>query len=490
MVRNSRSGLALLLVAVFGVLAVSTASAASTKPNFDAKFGRGGTLNLQTYSGKSGSLTQTCEVSGGRLRIAARFGRYAPELARWTSSHVLATATVNLRRLSRLNYTNGTARIKWTRQTVPAKESVIGSDYGAGGDFVYATEDLATSGKLETVNVFRVGANTKRVKSFGDGGRASVTLPGFLGPGMHTVGEDEHFEYTAFRVIAMKDSGVLVLAQAGDKNLLVRLDARGEPDSSWGDQGRVELPRLHNNEVFDSVSETADGGILIASRRPGDSVGAKGVGLLRLGRDGTPLASWGDNGYWTPPAFLENSVSYFGSVRRTALLDSGEIAVFYWRGQLPKVQGEIFIGHFNVAYVDATTGQTKFAPVSFDQYQEGSEGDGGSWDDDYDSHPLIFSARKSGPVMAETRSWHRTQYGHIRTPGSYFGSVAGFSPNDAALRRSGNIDLRRFPVDQFAADPDSRYVYLCGTVGSKNIKYANYGKLAQRVRIAVRRMSL
>lgn len=475
MVHRTRLHLTLVLIAALGVILAPSASAMSiAAPDFDTKFGGSGTLRLPKF-GSSGALVRTCEVTGGHLRFAGVFGPYNADVPeKWQRGQRFATTAVRIS--SKQKTRRGVARVVWRSQPVPAGEVLSGSDFDSRGRLAFATRNEDAVAKRELVHVFRRSSAGKAITGFGTRGRATVQIPGFTQK--RYAAKSASYD---FRVIALDNGGVLLLVQTVDKQVAIRLDAAGRPDQSWGTGGRVELPIPAQNwqvwslKSFDAASVTPDGGLLLASSPAPDAPLQAGIGLLRLAADGTPLSSWGSDGFWAAPASLQDSLTYPGRVMKTHVTAGGDIAVLYGEGRR---EDDDTISEFGlrIAYVSGAAGTTKSAPTSFATYVYGGDSQ------DWSAEPWLLGELAGGTAFASVRSVFGGR------PGSFLGGAGQFSKADASQRGWKQLGFHKFGVGAFAADPATNKLYLCGGVESR-LTGGGRHKKARLTRIATRRIN-
>ena len=173
----------------------------------------------------------------------------------------------------------------------------------ANGDIVaagYVTgPDPSAPGSLE-ITVVRYSADGSLDRGFGDGGRA-------VAPGLDSQG-------TVWAAIAPASGGkVLVggVSRSGGTGpsdpsrlafSLVRLNADGSPDTSFGSGGRGSIDLGQNassGTVFDVVEQSDGKVVLTGLVRNGTATGT--VTLARFGADGAPDTTYGNGGLATLP---------------------------------------------------------------------------------------------------------------------------------------------------------------------------------------------
>ena len=168
-------------------------------------------------------------------------------------------------------------------------DDVLGSD-GVGFDQEYRAVAVQPDGRIvvagstfvagaEAILVQRYLADGTLDRGFGAGGTA--TQPGQLAA-----------------ALALQDDGKIVIAGAargsrGTALVLLRFDATGALDPSFGQQGRVTL-EIDNDVIGRAVTVQRDGKILIAGSAIGFNVGR--AIAVRLTPDGTLDASFGAGG--------------------------------------------------------------------------------------------------------------------------------------------------------------------------------------------------
>lgn len=465
----ARLSTAVTIAAALVLCSVSVATAARAK--FDTSYQNGGTLMLPQQRGVYGQVVQTCEVSGNRLNVAGRFGPNAPGIPfQWSTSQSLATASVKIR--PRQPMMLGIAEVSWKKQRIPTRHVVRAQDYDEAGGFAYITRSALKS-QYTKLKLFRVLPGGRRNAKFGNRGFISITIADLTG------------RYPDLRVIALGGGEVIVLARTDKAEYVMRFTKTGAADKTWGTDGVVKLdapkpyPDLYALKATDSATALPGGGLLIsASNLPGQPSTGK-LGILKLTRLGKPDANWGKSGFWTPPAAIapKNSATPYSTTGQsilTSIRKNGDYAILY-------VDGVSLDGgsrsELKLAYVDEDSGVTTLFNDDVGTYS--NAGDGG----DPDSNPWALGESNDGTVFATAFSEY-TGAGAARGQLTRFSASANQQVKDLTLSSAG------FPVDAFAIDPKSKFVYACGSMGSTSSKTKIVANRDQRKTIAIRRVGL
>ncbi|WP_420468361.1 hypothetical protein [Panacagrimonas sp.] len=89
-------------------------------------------------------------------------------------------------------------------------------------------------------------------------------------------------------------SGFVGMDEASRLGVVARFNANGSPDTSFGDDGFVELDvSAAQNEQSLGVAELQSGDVVVTVQAADDG-GGQSVYLFRIAPDGTPAAGWGD----------------------------------------------------------------------------------------------------------------------------------------------------------------------------------------------------
>lgn len=174
------------------------------------------------------------------------------------------------------------------------RRGVVITDFGGRNDFARAIT-LQPDGRIVVAGRGDSGAGTiefalarylsngKLDTTFGAGGLVTT----FVGDG-----------YEAMDLALQADGKLVVVGQrfAIDTDFaLVRYDANGSPDPTFGSGGYVTID-LGQTELANAVALQEDGKIVVAGRYT-DSSGEYSFVLARLESDGSLDSSWGDQGY-------------------------------------------------------------------------------------------------------------------------------------------------------------------------------------------------
>lgn len=451
-------------------LAAPTVAGAATK--YDTSYQNGGMLQLPQLRGVYGQVAQSCEVTGKDLSVAGRFGPNDPGLpSTWRKGQRLGITSVKVR--TRQPMMLGIAEVSWKMQRIPTGHVVLGQDFADDGSFAYATRS-PRAGARNKLKLFRVGANGKRIKSFGHNGYVSITIAGF--DALRPVG---------FRVIALPERETLVIAQTAETQVILRYTRTGRPDKSWGESGAVELAGPASFSVVpldavDSASVTPPGGLLISAYgAPGKPAGTT-LGILKLTAAGNVDSSWGANGFWTPPApkgNASNGQPYTapGKSLLTSIRKGGDYAVLY--ADAAK-SGVGTLSDLKLAYVDSDSGVTTLFNEKAGSYSNG--GDGGF----PDANPWILATSSAGPIAAHAESRYDNP------GGTFLGEAIRFSADADQPVASAKISNTGFATGAFAVDPAAKYLYFCGSFGVTSTKAKESAKRGQRKSIAIKRVAL
>jgi hypothetical protein len=464
-----RLSLALTIAAACSLCAAAWAQA-DTK--YDTSYANGGTLLLPTISGLYGQVPQVCEISGNHLKVAGRFGTYAPGLpGLWGTEQKLATTSIRLR--PRQPMMLGIAEVRWHKQTIPTGQIVLGKDFDEDGAFAYVTRSQKKSLRTK-LKLFRVLASGRRNAHFGHNGYISITIPGF-----------DQLRPEAFRVIALKSGKVLVLAQTKDTQVLLRYTSAGKPDTTWGNSGVVELaaPTMYFGtplETLDSATPTPDGGLLISANNLPGKASSGVLGVLKLTVHGKPDVEWADKGYWRaptarPPSSSSKPYTATGQTLLTSIRKNNDFAVLYADAT---DGGEGTSSDLKLAYVDADSGVTTLYNEKAGSYFNG--GDGGF----PDANPWLLVESKSGTIFAHAQSFYENP------GGTFLGEAARFSADADQQAATSKINNSGFATGAFTTDPRSTDLYFCGAQGVTSVKTRDADKREQRKAIALRRLAL
>ena len=113
--------------------------------------------------------------------------------------------------------------------------------------------------------------------------------------------------FSQYEGVAVQPDGKIVAARQGDgvtfsgKISVVRLLSNGTPDPSFGTAGVAATPLTNGQDSAQVVVVQSDGKIVVGAGRA-DATGAKAAVLLRYNADGTPDGSFGAGGTLTLPA--------------------------------------------------------------------------------------------------------------------------------------------------------------------------------------------
>jgi hypothetical protein len=456
-----------------GTLALTAIPVARAETSYDPSFGVDGSIMLAQLRGVAGQVTQTCEVGGGRLLVAGRFGPNATgRPVPWRVGQQLATTAISLRPAQRLS--NGTATVAWRRQKVPAGELVVTQDFDNRGGFAYVTRSTRPSRRTK-LRIFRIRGDGHRDVTFGRRGVVELTLAGLTAA------------RPPLRVTALPGGKVQLLAQTADRLSVLRITGRGTPDTAWGVKGVVELPAVRRTgfaplDPLEAATPTPDGGLLLAAAGlPGTPATGGALGVLRLDPKGVVLSGWADHGFWRPPAAgapvgVRAGYDSTGQTLLTAIRHGGDFAVLWADSAATPDGGD---SDLKLAHVDARSGVTTLF-----------NSDAGLWslggDDSHpDAAPWLLRASPAGVVEAHAQS-------------SYAGLGAVLSGRAARYSDDALLPQRRlalhdpgFTAEAFAIDPRSaRRLYICGSLGTTGDAARNPADRNQRRVVAVRRVRL
>ena len=156
---------------------------------------------------------------------------------------------------------------------------------GPSGSFIVLGQD---STRLEDLLVMRVGADGTPVRNFGRNGRSRIDYRGKIAA-------------RPARIWQLDDGKLAVLAnleQFGKGQILVRLNADGTPDKSFGTRGQVQFAWTDQDHFYDypfELIEQPDGKLLLAG---GTKIeGPVELKVMRLNRNGSLDKRFGDDGF-------------------------------------------------------------------------------------------------------------------------------------------------------------------------------------------------
>lgn len=459
-------------ITIAATLVLGAGSTAHAATKFDTSYQNAGTLQLPTIKGVYGQVTQTCDVSRKNLNIAGRFGFNQPgKPGPWTTDQQLATTSIRIR--PRQNMTLGIAEVSWRKQRIPTGHVVIGEDFDSRGGFAYVTRSQRKSLRSK-LKLFRLLPSGRRDAKFGKRGYISISIAGF-----------DKFRPAGFRVIALPESKVVVLAQTSTRQFLMRFTKTGKPDTSWGSKGVVEMlaPTSYGGtplDVVDAATMTPDGGMLIGANSLSGDASAGVLGVVKLTAKGKPDTKWAKNGFWVPPEAgrPQRSASAYtvtGQTLLTSIRRNGDFAVLY----ADAVAGELgTLSELKLAYVDAESGVTTLFNEKAGTYSK--SGDGGI----ADSNPWILRESRAGTIFAHARGFYGNPGGTLLGESARFSADADQQIAEVELSTSG------FATGDFAVDPANKYLYFCGSIGVTSAKTKDAKKRNQRKTIAVRRIKL
>ncbi|VXC14391.1 hypothetical protein [Massilia sp. 9I] len=261
--------------------------------------------------------------TGGRMPFDAPFGQVAVPLELADGKLLFTTQTpAGTVRVLRLNADGSADTSFGTGGVVPL--SLAGSVISVQHDLLDANGKLVIIGGASTagingsdVLVMRLNPDGSLDSGFNGSGQLRVELPG-TNEGM--------------RAAAIQADGKLVMAGFGrgtnNQDILVmRLNANGTPDTSFGSGGKATLAvgtSFDGSDVASSVQLLADGKILVAgySTAPvsGTTAAPNDGILMRLNGDGSLDTSFGNGGIVRAMAGANQEF-----LRETALLDDGSI---------------------------------------------------------------------------------------------------------------------------------------------------------------------
>ncbi|MFT4049404.1 MAG: hypothetical protein QM648_06135, partial [Solirubrobacterales bacterium] len=148
----------LAALALICAAAAPAFSQAATK--YDTSYQNGGMLLLPQVRGVYGQVAQTCDVAGGKLHIAGRFGSNTPGApSTWLKTQSLATTAVTVSKRQPMNL--GIADVRWTKQRIPTGQIVLDQNFDSDGGFAYATA-VSKSSQLSKLKIFRVSSTGRR----------------------------------------------------------------------------------------------------------------------------------------------------------------------------------------------------------------------------------------------------------------------------------------------------------------------------------------
>jgi hypothetical protein len=456
--------IARLLLAGVAACAVSlgAVSVADAATKYDHSFQDRGTLQLPKLRGVYGQVAQSCEITNNRLNIAGRFGfDDASSPAKWRVGQKLAIAAVSLRPAQPV--LNAAADVVWRGQKIPTGQVVLDQDFDNQGGFAYVTRPVKKS-QLAQLKLFRVLTNGHRDVVFGHRGYISVTIPGFDNP-----------QIGRFKLIALPNGKVQILAQTSTTVVILRYTHSGRPDKTWGNSGVVELPGPSGQFItVDSATTTPEGGLLIGATSAPGKPSSGHVGVLKLDSRGKVASSWADGGFWVPPATDNSSGIYqdTGSTRLTAIRSGGGYAFLYSDTLKSGDQ------KYRLAYVDQTTGVTTL--FNNDAGSIGTFGDGGA----PGAEPRVLRETRNGTVFAHAETYYENPGGTLD------GEVVRFSADADTPAFRTPINNSGFAAGALAVDPKANVLYACGGLGVTPVSKARPERSEQRQVVAVRRIKL
>ena len=156
---------------------------------------------------------------------------------------------------------------------------------GPSGSFIVLGQDAT---RLEDLLVMRVGADGTPVRNFGSNGRSRIDYRGKI-------------TARPAKIWQLDDGKLAVLAnldQFGKGQVLVRLNADGTPDKSFGTRGQVQFAWTDQDHFYDypfALAEQSDGKLLLAAGT--EIEGPVELKIMRLNRNGSLDKRFGDDGF-------------------------------------------------------------------------------------------------------------------------------------------------------------------------------------------------
>lgn len=442
------------------ILALSTfpaaAEARSIEP-YDSTYGVGGTHWLRSHSPRLNQTLKRCEtVRGGALAIDA-------ELDTGAKRPLFATAILPRYRTPR----SATSSARWRFHNVPRREAVSSSDFAADGSLVYVTA-AAAGDEIASLRIFRSLRNGRSDTRFGGDGQI-----------VFRVGEaPRKLDWLDPEVTALTDGGLLLRITGLDGMKLIRFSRTGHVVTKWADGGIFRIASvaaIPMARAIGDVAETADGRLIVATSPTFYAAAPQPSALTKLTPGGAIDTSYGDGGFWLPPAPTSNPnvVPYAssGSIVRFQPAADGRVVVAL-TDEAVDVGSSFIVNDFRLAVVGAN-GQTIATTPIVDTDTIGS-GNGFP-----DAAPRGLTATSGGAVFVNGSF----QYGKYP---STLGVIVSWpdASNPAISSRSFGGGL--FRVDDFEPSPDGEYVYACGATTKANRKQNE----PLRDRIAIRRIKV
>ncbi|MGH2958943.1 MAG: hypothetical protein ACRDKE_05015, partial [Solirubrobacterales bacterium] len=324
------------------------------------------------------------------------------------------------------------------------------------------------------LTLFRILPTGRRDAKFGNRGFVSITVSGF-----------DKVQPIGFRVIALPDSKVAVIAQTATKQVLLRYLKTGKPDTTWGAKGVVELaaPTWYDGvplDLVDSATMTPDGGMLISANSLPGKPSSGVLGVLKLTSSGKPDSKWANDGYWIPPVAgkpkrITTPYTVLGQSLMTSIRKNGDYAVLY----ADAASNELGVAsELKLAYVDEDSGVTTLFNEKAGYYSNG--GDGGF----PDANPWILRESSAGTIFAHAQSFYDSP------GGTFLGEAARFSADANQQASEQDLSNAGFATGDFAVDPATKFLYFCGSLGVTSTKTKDAAKREQRKTVAVRRIKL
>lgn len=437
-----------LLLSILALTACMVPAAGAQMAAFDHTYGVKNRVALPTIPGYTGAVASTCRVVDGKLLISGEFGY------RSATKRSLAVTAISAGKHPAMS--GGAAVARWKLQHIPSGKRVVAQEFAPDGSFAYAAQRVPTSRK---VDVYRVRANGKRDRPFGENGVVKFDLA----------------KAYDVRVLPSGDGPVLVIFDTDVQTTIVRLRASGKVDRDWGDNGYVNFngPRNSGPESPGrSATLLAGGGLLIARRSESTT---RGPDLVRLTPSGQLDTAFAGGGSWSPPLPTGGgSYSRTGHVMRTLALRNGKYLVAYV-DFAPENESS---GYFRQALVDPATGTVVALRTNAGIYHFG--GDGG----DPDDYPWRIVERNGGPVFGHAQTF----FDHAG--GTFLGEAWGFGAPFTAVGQHVRLGTNVTSISDFAGSPRFERAFACGAEGKTPSQGGHPAERGIRKQIAIRQLAL
>jgi uncharacterized delta-60 repeat protein len=230
--------------------------------------------------------------------------------------------------------------------SAPASPGDLDPSFGTGGvgDFPYNYATTIAAGPDGSVVAVKPGPSPSGVSefgrtapdgeldtSFGNGGKAQITVPGQGGGDLTRLAVAPDGKIVA--------AGVKSLLYPNENGLVVRLNADGSPDSSFGANG-VETFDVGGREHVYDLALAGEGAVIVVGTILDPSGAPKTSFVGRLRPDGTPDPAFASSGFLTD---VDHDPSTNESAQAVAVLPDGRIEVLVGLGPFGQLEHRVLM---------------------------------------------------------------------------------------------------------------------------------------------------